>query len=325
MRAKVRRRDVMEAPRDSEPGEAPGPAPEASHKRARPTRSAADSSVSLGLLGDAPTKSESGTEKRVEGPRPADVAPVKGALDAKTAGDATDVPNGKASTTLTAETSSTSATPGPKDEVESTTAEMSKKDTRSLTSNDAPTNDTRTALMAATKVPNASAAPKDEAKSTRVKVPANDLLRLEILLRRQRTCLPRALLELDTWGEKKGHWAWWAFPTEKEGWSEPPVDGMRTCVTRQTAPLLVEQAPEVWKKVLEKLAHLISRSRTQALAPTIPRIDHGRIEYFIRLWKSVKKTPAWLHKVLAVFEKAIKVKKPMRRAQSNPIWRAFFG
>jgi len=56
---------------------------------------------------------------------------------------------------------------------------------------------------------------------------------LETLLHRQKERCPQIVQELQAHGRKVSHWAWWVFPTEKAGASEPVP---KTCVTRATAP-----------------------------------------------------------------------------------------
>lgn len=138
-------------------------------------------------------------------------------------------------------------------------------------------------------------------------VPHKDILSLRLLLQRQAKHLPGALEDLRKNKRKTKHWAWWAFPTQKGGTNEPNDNGMRTYVTRKTAPLLVDNAPKVWKQVLETLAELIVNNNN-TLEPIVLPGDCGRIEHFIRFWKNVRQTPRWLHNVLNVFKNS-KTKK----------------
>lgn len=117
----------------------------------------------------------------------------------------------------------------------------------------------------------------------------------KLLILRQKTKLPKALETLKKHGRKLGHWAWWCFPTHLEGMSEPRP---KTCVTTVTAAGLVNHAPKVWRELLETICDL-------AEAPGIgkkvlPRIDHGRVKYFIEFWGELPAgvTPPWLLSVL---------------------------
>lgn len=115
---------------------------------------------------------------------------------------------------------------------------------------------------------------------------------LELLLKRQARALPTAKEELQIHGRKRGHWAWWAFPTEKPGLSEPFPP---TKVTVETARELVRRAPAEWREVLELIATLVDRAGD--ISDVVPPIDHGRIIYFIRFWKDLEDSPIWLIKV----------------------------
>ena len=129
------------------------------------------------------------------------------------------------------------------------------------------------------------------------------------MVQRQSKYLPSALEGLKEYGEKTGHYAWWLWPTAKEGFAEPEPC---TRVTSETAADLLRYAPPVWRECLEFSTELIKKDGKEV----IPSIDHGRIEYFIKEWEEHKCTPKWLHKVLAdlrpVFlpkPKAVKVRK----------------
>ena len=138
---------------------------------------------------------------------------------------------------------------------------------------------------------------------------------LSKLLERMAGELPRALRELRAEGRKTSHWAWWAFPTEKEGAchrpehfivcratrlcthssgaSEPPP---KTRVTRGNAPALLARAPDVWREVLEKVCSLIT---TQG-ADVLPSIDHDRVRFFVKFWSGIESAPDWLSTCVAV-------------------------
>ena len=116
--------------------------------------------------------------------------------------------------------------------------------------------------------------------------------RLRALLARQAEHCPRALRELRRDGRKSSHWAWWVFPTEKEGAAEPPP---KTCVTRATASALVAAAPRAWRDALEETCRLVEADGRGVL----PRIDHDRVRYFVRFWAGIRDAPAWLRAVCA--------------------------
>uniref|UniRef100_A0A7S3NNK0 Uncharacterized protein n=1 Tax=Aureoumbra lagunensis TaxID=44058 RepID=A0A7S3NNK0_9STRA len=120
---------------------------------------------------------------------------------------------------------------------------------------------------------------------------------IERLISRQRIHLPRAEAELQTFGHKSSHWAWWAFPTDKPGFSEPRPP---TFVSIETAAQLVDQAPKEWRTVLELVTDLIEKH--QNINKVLPRIDHGRVLFFLKFWRELEDTPVWLHDVIRRLE-----------------------
>ena len=125
---------------------------------------------------------------------------------------------------------------------------------------------------------------------------------LRHLLERQAEHMPRAVKELEKHGRKTSHWAWWAFPTEKPGASEPDP---KTCVTLENAGHLCERAPPSWRQCLEKIADLVESSD---LVSVLPTIDHGRVVFFIKFWRDHDDTPLWLHRVIQKLEKSVACK-----------------
>ena len=122
--------------------------------------------------------------------------------------------------------------------------------------------------------------------------------RLALLLSRQASKLPTALSELQKRGRKVSHWAWWAWPTEKEGMSEPQPG---TAVTRSTAGELLRLAPPVWREVLEKVCDLCEKNGD--IDGVIPGIDVPRIGYFVQFWEAVPDKPTWFVEVLKKLKK----------------------
>ena len=80
---------------------------------------------------------------------------------------------------------------------------------------------------------------------------------------------------------KRGHWAWYVWPTAKEGMSDP----QNTAVKSVTDVVHVLSAPSLplWVEVLEALTESL---RVQRSTGIFPSIDHGRIEHFILEWSS---------------------------------------
>jgi DNA-directed RNA polymerase subunit E'/Rpb7 len=118
--------------------------------------------------------------------------------------------------------------------------------------------------------------------------------KIDILLQRQFEHCPKILEELKKNGRKTTHWAWWIFPTEKEGVSEPFP---KTCVTKETAMDLIQRAPPQWKEVLEEIADL-SDAHPKGIAGILPESDLDRVNYFITFWSTIQGTPSWLDDIL---------------------------
>ena len=55
--------------------------------------------------------------------------------------------------------------------------------------------------------------------------------------------LPQALQEIQA-GHKRTCWAWWAFPSDRIGKSEPKLDGLAICLSEDTAFNLINQPPQ---------------------------------------------------------------------------------
>lgn len=138
---------------------------------------------------------------------------------------------------------------------------------------------------------------------------AKELRSLEALLRRQKEHCPKILVELNQHGRKVSHWAWWVWPTEKEGMSEPPP---RTSVSARTAPELLERAPPSWRGVLEKVSSLAAES-PGGLRAVVPSIDIPRIGYFVEFWLTVDPKPRWLEEVLQGLDQSSSERRNERR------------
>ena len=121
---------------------------------------------------------------------------------------------------------------------------------------------------------------------------------LEALLRRQIEDCPRIFAELERHGRKTSHWAWWVFPTDLPGASEPPP---ATCVTHAAAPELLRRAPGGWRIVLQKVAELAA-AHESGVAGVIPSVDLGRVASFVKFWSTADGRPPWLDDVLAALD-----------------------
>ena len=104
------------------------------------------------------------------------------------------------------------------------------------------------------------------------------------LLEAQRSELGGILLDIQSAGpprwRKKGHWAWYVWPTNKVGFSDP----LETAVEGDDDALYVlacETTREAWRRILLGLSDALQAQRTRRI---IPEIDHGRIRFFAVEW-----------------------------------------
>jgi hypothetical protein len=103
---------------------------------------------------------------------------------------------------------------------------------------------------------------------------------LRALLKRQARELPRIVDELEARGRKTSHWAWWAFPTDLCGASEPPPE-TKVSSPAMAAELLARGPVRDWRRVLELVCDL-SEKRGELVCPSI---DHGRVAFFVAFWE----------------------------------------
>mmetsp|Transcript_11114 Transcript_11114/g.18165 ORF Transcript_11114/g.18165 Transcript_11114/m.18165 type:complete len:175 (-) Transcript_11114:89-613(-) len=133
---------------------------------------------------------------------------------------------------------------------------------------------------------------------------SNEDPRLQVLINRMKQCCPMILDELQQNKRKIGHWAWWVYPTTKEGMCEPPP---KTAVTVTTAPLLLKHAPEEWRQVLEMVLQLAEECN-RGIRGVLPGIDHDRVRYFAAFWKDVQDCDgldaSWMRSLALQYEAA---------------------
>mmetsp|Transcript_65514 Transcript_65514/g.124994 ORF Transcript_65514/g.124994 Transcript_65514/m.124994 type:complete len:251 (-) Transcript_65514:28-780(-) len=119
----------------------------------------------------------------------------------------------------------------------------------------------------------------------------SDMIAYEALVEKQRSRMKSILSELQKHGQKTSCWAWYVFPTDKAGNCDPA----NTRVTATNAARLFSgQAAETWQCVLEKVCELLEERGMNVL----PRIDHGRILWFIKFWSELSESPEWMEAVL---------------------------
>ena len=82
---------------------------------------------------------------------------------------------------------------------------------------------------------------------------------------RSPTRRPRIVDELESRGRKVTHWAWWAFPTDLCGASEPPPE-TKVSSPAAAAELLARGPVDRWRRVLELVCDLSERRGELACA-----------------------------------------------------------
>lgn len=80
---------------------------------------------------------------------------------------------------------------------------------------------------------------------------------------------------------KREHYAWYVWPTTKEGMSDPRQTAIKS--KADLKHVLAAPTVGVWADMLDALAEVLSTRRSRK---PIPSIDHGRIEYFLQEWSS---------------------------------------
>ena len=71
-----------------------------------------------------------------------------------------------------------------------------------------------------------------------------------------------------------------------------------TYLTIETAQLLINNPPDIWKLVLESINKLL---QTKNLKDILPEEDHVRIKFFVQFWKNKDiKKPEWFNNILTM-------------------------
>ena len=103
------------------------------------------------------------------------------------------------------------------------------------------------------------------------------------LLMAQRQSHPRILSDLRACApaeyRKRGHWAWWVFPTSKVGMCDPR--GTAVFSAAEARWLLDTGDAAEWAAILDGLASALT---ARGGRDVLPRIDHDRVNYFLREW-----------------------------------------
>jgi len=130
------------------------------------------------------------------------------------------------------------------------------------------------------------------------KLKGKDIDTIIILLNKQHEICSNILNELNTFKQKKSHWAWYVFPTDKPGIS----DHLQTYVTKDTAQILIKFAPNEWRLCLEKIIDLAIQKNYTLEEKVLPSIDIGRVLFFVKFWKTISNKPDWLLYICDVLE-----------------------
>jgi hypothetical protein len=143
----------------------------------------------------------------------------------------------------------------------------------------------------------------------------------ELIKKQYKEC-PIILKELNDNGEKKSCWTWYIFPTDQIG----RCDGLKTRVTIDTVQILLKFAPDGangWRSCLEKIIELAIQNKNLAIQKqnnleyVLPRVDIGRVEFFIKFWKKIDDKPQWLTNVCEDLENIYKGNTPIKRQSTS--------
>lgn len=131
-----------------------------------------------------------------------------------------------------------------------------------------------------------------------------------VLINKQIQECPNILYELNNNGKKISHWAWYIFPTNKLGFSDP----LQTYVTKHTAQILLKFAPQEWRLCLEKIIDLAIYNNN-VLENVLTRDDIGRVRFFVKFWKEIPNKHEWLTNVCEDLNNILTGRKPFQRRQ----------
>ena len=128
-----------------------------------------------------------------------------------------------------------------------------------------------------------------------------DIEAVERLLNKQHEICSNILTELKQHRQKKSHWSWYIFPTNKPGKSDP----LETYITKDTAQILLKSPPPEWRLCLEQIVTL-AIEKNYRLEKVLFDIDIGRVKKFIKFWKEIPNKPIWLSNVCDILHVLIK-------------------
>ena len=128
------------------------------------------------------------------------------------------------------------------------------------------------------------------------RIKSEEEIAYENLLKKMDTKLFEALREFKHNKRKTEHWAWWAWPNETKGLSEPKP---KTFLTYETGNMLLNNAPLYWKLLLIDICKELKK-KNFILDKIIPEKDWNRIEDFVIFWENItkKRKKGWKDNVL---------------------------
>ena len=101
------------------------------------------------------------------------------------------------------------------------------------------------------------------------------------LIQKQNEEFPNIIEDLQINGRKTRHWAWYVWPTERAGRSEPYP---KSSISPQDVEVFLSKTNiEQWTVILLSLTELLNKASSRS--EVIPPIDHGRIQFFFRFWQ----------------------------------------
>ena len=133
------------------------------------------------------------------------------------------------------------------------------------------------------------------------------------LIEKQKIEFSNILDDLQENGRKTGHWAWYVWPTEKLGVSEPFP---RSSIAPTDVELFLSQANLAqWSTILRLISELLEHAHS--CSEIIPIIDHGRIEFFFLFWQ---RNSSLLEKHIDFRDAIIKFKTVFQEKNSFGYW-----
>jgi hypothetical protein len=107
-----------------------------------------------------------------------------------------------------------------------------------------------------------------------------DIEPVQRLINKQNEICSNILTELKQHGQKKTHWSWYIFPTNKPGKSDP----LQTYITKDTAQIFLKSASPKWRTCLKKII-ILAIEKNYRLEKVLFDVDIGRVVFFKKFGK----------------------------------------